>query len=100
MASCRHSRTVRHKRAAVSNATAADTKNAPATNISSTSEEPPGQTRYDRNLSLCMSGADGCNYDAPHSNAIRLSQFLGQGQRFLTDSYPNVRVFVDLAASW
>ena len=48
---------------AVSNPTAAGTTNAPATGISPTSEEPRG-ARYDRNLALCMSGVDGCNYDA------------------------------------
>lgn len=48
----------------VSNPTpAAGAIDAPNTNISPTSEEPR-QARYDRNLALCMSGVDGCNYDA------------------------------------
>jgi hypothetical protein len=37
---------------------------APATGISPTSEERPRETRYDRNLALCMSAVDGCNFDA------------------------------------
>jgi hypothetical protein len=49
---------------AVSNPTAAGTTmDAPTTGISPASEEPR-QARFDRNFSLCMSGYDGCDYDA------------------------------------